>query len=603
MMKPLFSRFTPMLMAAALAVTACVPSAALKQAQQAMASGDLEGAHAYYIQVLNEAPNNMEAKQALAKIRNELTTRAISEADGQCQGKQPVDAPTLRRCMAILERAAVYDPDGTRLGAHRRQYEQRLKQIDQQNGERVEAVKSAIAAERFTQAQTTISQIQQTDPQFAGLMDLKRTYTQSYGAYLENRIQSAYASGDIRAANQAFEKWSALGFPPADQARMQDLVKTQEKRLVERKVKELTAAKQFYKAHLLLSRSRNKADYGDLAASVRRRGAPFYLQQAQRRLEEGDTSRAYLEAVKGVELDEALPGMFEMHRDTRDHVLENVQKYIAIPAFDASSSNPDAGTQFSDALISYLFRILPYGINIVERGKIDILMQEHKREFSQVATILNVDLIVTGNVSLLKVDRQDNQRQSTVRVPVGERSEINPEYEVFIKTSSAKSGETPPPKTIKVKEYGNFTINKGSTIVKGFANVAVRIFDTSKGRITYAQEFNANYQASDNYQDALELAGIEGDPLVIPTDTEVKEKLRSQIVKQLADVIQKQFEKRERHFLETADYYKSRKEDHLAIQQLARGFLYCVKAKVPFDDSDFTRIRETIIDLTETGFI
>ena len=59
----------------------------------------------------------------------------------------------------------------------------------------------------------------------------------------------------------------------------------------------------------------------------------------------------------------------------------------------------------------------------------------------------------------------------------------------------------------------------------------------------------------------------------------------------------------EKHFLETADYYKSRKENNLAIQQLARGFLYCVKAKVPFDDSDFTRIRETIIDLTETGFI
>ena len=586
-----------------LCITACVPPASLKLAQQAQANGDLVAAHAHYVQTLQESPGNAEALQALAAIRDQLSAKARAEADAMFRSATPATARTIRASTAILDKSAAYDPDGSRLGGDRQKFQQALAQLNAKNDQRIEAANRAMAANQFPQARTLIDEIQATDPDYDGLDALQNNWTRAYGAFLEQSVQQAYAAGNLSQANQAVEKWQALGFPAADQARMQTIVKTADKKLISGRVADLMARQQFYKAHLLLTRSRYKSEYGSLFSDVSNRGAPFYLEQARLRLAEGDVSRAYLEAVKGLELDPNLPGMFEIHRDTRDAVLEKVQKYIAIPAFDAPTTNPDAGTRFSDALISYLFRILPYGINIVERGKIDILMQEHKREVSEVATILNVDLIVTGNVSLLKVDRQDNQRQATVRAPVGEKTEINPEYEIWIKTGGDQSNQPAPPKTIKVPEYGNFTINKGSSVVKGFANVAVRIFDTSKGRITYAQEFNANFQTSDDYQDALELAGIEGDPLNVPTDTEVQEKLRSQIVKQLADVIQQQFEKREKHFLQTADYYKSRKERRLAIQELARGFLYCVKAKVPFNDSDFTAIREEIIDLTETGFL
>ena len=586
-----------------LCVVSCVPSANIKLAQQAMATGDLEGAHAYYVQVLKETPNNAGAKNALETIRDQLTARTKKEADALLRSTPQITAPTLRSCIALLNRSAVYDPTGTRLGKDREKYQQNLTQVERQNAQRVDVFKQAIAAEQFVQARSMFEEIQKMDPEYDSLPDLADTYMRSYGAYLEKRIQEAYGAGDMKSANQAIQQWFALGFPENEQARMKNLIRKQEKNLIAIKFKSLKAQRKYYKAHLLLTQSRYKADYGQLLNEIRTEGAPFYLDQARLRLSQGDVSRAYLEAVKGFELDADFPGMFEMHRDTRDVVLEKVQKYIAIPAFDASRSNPDAGTQFSDALISYLFRIMPYGINIVERGKIDILMQEHKREFSQVANILNVDLIVTGNVSLLKVDRQDNQRQSTVRAPIGEKTEINPEYEIYIKTGMDQSKTPPPEKTIKVPEYANFTINKGRSVIKGFANVAVRIFDTSKGRITYAQEFNANCQASDDYQDALELAGIEGDPLTVPTDTEVQEKLRTQIVKQLADVIQDQFEKREKHFLEYANYHTSRKEPKLAIEQLSRGFLYCVKAKIPFDDPDFTKIRENIIDLTETDYM
>ncbi|WP_022668976.1 hypothetical protein [Desulfospira joergensenii] len=565
-----------------------------------MAKGDLVTAYEHYLNVLKESPSNKEALTALGRIRSQLTQTARQDAAARLQSSEVQTAPLLRSSLQILKNASRFDPDGSLLGNDIRQYESRLVQMDTDNGHRADQVRELIQARRFPEARKILNTIAQTDPDFEDLFRLNGEFRTGYGDLLEKQIMQAYKDGRLNEARLALAKWKSLGFDPAEQSRLQTEIKTQEISSLQIKTRRLVRRKQYYTAYRELNQSPFKGEIHDMMAEVRRDGARFYLNQALQRTAAGNISRAYLESVKGFELNPEYPGMFEMHRDSRDKILKQVQRYIAIPAFDSPKDNPDVGTQFSDALISYLFRILPYGINIVERGKIDILMEEHKREFSQVANILNVDLIVTGNVSLLKIDRQDNQRQSTVRVPMGEKLAVNPEYEAFLQSGRTQKA---PPKTVKVKEYGNFTINKGNSVVKGFAGVAVRIFDTSKGRITYAQEFNANYQEEDEYQDALEMAGIEGDPLTLSTDTEISEKLRKNIVKQLATVIQKQFEKREKDFLETARYHLSRREKDLAVKELARGFLYCVKAKIAPKDPDFTHIRENIIKLTETDYL
>ncbi len=584
-------------------LASCVTSPDLQLAQNAMMNGELETAHKHYVNVLRDNPSNKTAMDALNQIRTKLTEKARQDAAANLQSASVITAPLLRSSLARLQKATEFDPDGSLLGNDIRQYQSNLAQLDDDNRNRAQQARELLVAQQFVEAKKRVNTITQTDPDFVDLQLLRSEFRTSYGAFLEEVIINAYQAGKMKDARTAMQQWLSLGFSPTEQNRMQATVQKQEIAILKKNNRELTRKKQYYKAFLELNQSQFKDDMSDILAKTRRDGAKFYLHQAQKRVNKGDISRAYLEAVKGYELNPDLPGIFEIHRDTRDQILEEVQRYIAIPAFDSPKNDPDTGTQFSDALISYLFRILPYGINIVERGKIDILLEEHKREFSQVANILNVDLIVSGNVSLLKIDKQDNQRQNTVRVPIGEKMGLNPEYELFMKAGTSQNMSQAPPKTIKIAEYGNFTINKGRSVIKGFANVAVRIFDTSKGRITYAQEFNANYQDEDEYQDALDLAGIEGDPLTLPTDTEVREKLRKQIVKQLADIVQKQFEKREKDFLENARYHLARREKNKAVQKLARGFLYSVKAKVALNDPDFTEIRDKIIDLTETNYL
>jgi hypothetical protein len=590
---------------AAVCISACVTSPELELGRNAKAAGNLEVAYSHYMQVLQTDPGNAEARGAVNDIRGMLTSRARQEAQAILKSAGTVTAPALRACIAKLDQYATYDPQGTYLGNDRNTYAQQLEALERAIKTRIGQAKMAINASDFSQASSLISTIKAADPQYPGLDAIEASYRKSYGAYLERQIMAAYADNRVDDANAAMKVWMGLGLPEADRQRLMSAAKTQEVRVLRRQFRQLVNAHQYYTAYLMLSKSKYKGEFIREFSELRQNGAPFYLDQARRRVNDKNVTRAYLESVKGLELNPKCPGMFEMHRDTRDKVLDMVQQYIAIPAFGSPQDNPDVGVQFTDALISYLFRILPYGINIVERGKIDMLMAEHKREFSEVANILNVDLIVTGNVSLLTIDRQDTKSQSTVRAPVGEKLEVNPEYEAYIQTNDPRhpTGASPPPKTIKVKQFGTFTINKGRATIKGFSSVAVRIFNTSKGRITYAQEFNANFKAADDYQDGLDLAGIESDPLDLPSDTEIKEKLRNQIVKQLSDVIQAQFAKRERTFLQNATYHISRRETKLAIDELAKGFLYCVKAKVGFNDPDFTEIRNKIVELTEVNFI
>jgi hypothetical protein len=334
---------------------------------------------------------------------------------------------------------------------------------------------------------------------------------------------------------------------------------------------------------------------------IQLKGSTFYLQKAQNYFQRGNVSRAYLEAVKGYELDPQLPELFEIYRDTRDEILKKLQVYIAISAFGAPDGKPDLGPQFSDALISYLFRTLPYGINIVEREKIDLLMKEHKREFEVLGDILNVNMIVTGNVSLMNIDKQNAQNVTTVRVQTGEKKEANPEYDLILKTHKNLEKVTLPNPVITIPLYETYNYTHGKTTIKGFATVSVRIFDVQQGSIIYAQEFNANYEKSDTYQDAVAPANIQGDLLELPTDTEVMENLRNSIIEQLAAVIQQHFEKREGSFLKDAQYFLVRKEVPKAIDALAAGFLYCTKAGIGKESSAFQTIRDLIIEHTEGG--
>ena len=113
------------------------------------------------------------------------------------------------------------------------------------------------------------------------------------------------------------------------------------------------AAGRYYTAYLRLLDSPREEELRGLVATLRRRGGEFYMGQARSRMARGETARAYLEAVKGLELAPDHPGLFDTHRDARDAQLERLKTHVAVPTFGTPRDQPDLGAQFSDALISF----------------------------------------------------------------------------------------------------------------------------------------------------------------------------------------------------------------------------------------------------------
>ncbi len=586
-----------------LVLASCVPPQEMNSARNLYQSGRLEDAFHSYQSILQKDPNNREAVATLERIKQDIVNRAIAQAQQACDPGSTQIAQ-VDQALGILKQAERYAPGNQKLAAITQRFLNQRQKIKESNLIKSEEFRLALRDHQFDKAQQLLNQLGNSDPTTPGLAEMQQNYNSAYISYLKQELETAVKNGNFSKAKENLVRLEKLSLPAAERKQLERLIKTAESGKIKQQVERLLEQHQYYTAYLLILSHGYEQELAAELDRIRSEGSLFYLQQSSLRLEQGNISRAYIEAVKGLELAPDNTELFDLHRDTRDQVLQQVQQYIAIPLFGAPRDQPDLGPQLSDALISYLFRILPYGINIVEREKIDLLLEEQKLEYKKVGTLLNVDLIVTGNISLLNIDRQESSRTVTTKVKTGEKVISNPEYEAWLRLPLETRNHTQQPqKLLTMPSYQTFSYKKGTVTLKGFTSVSLRIFDTRKGSVTYAQEFNANYTVSDDFQDELELGGIPGDPLELPSDTEIREKLRNKIIRQIAAVIGKQFDKREHNFLVDAKYHLSRHENDLALDKLAQGFLYCIKAKIKTSDPDYSELRDRIIKLTEIGFL
>ncbi len=583
-------------------------SAARKQAE----AGNLEGAARAYEAILQANPGNTAASAELEGVRDTLVEQAVARAETVADGSGP-EAVRLREAIEVLDGAAQHDPQGRRRAAAKTRFEERLRAAESQVESHLAQSRARADAGRMDEARAEIAAARAIDPGHPELSRAERAIALAEADLLIGQIERALGRRDLEAARAALRELEALGADPERAAQVRAEFAQHELAILREQVTENLRLNRYYTAYLAVIESGREAELARLVDTIRMNGAPFYRDQARMRLERDEPERAYLEAVKGIELDASTPGLFELHRDARDRVQAELQQYIAVPTFGAPRDQPDLGAQFSDALISHLFRVLPYGIHIAEREKIDLVMRE--QGFAEAGDVLDVDLIVSGNVSLLKIDHQNQEQTALARVQIGERTEPNPAYDAALRarnnattsTSSRNVTAPPPPPlppaTISVPEFETVRYKRGSSQIKGFATVAARIFDTRKGSIAYAQEFNAKFEVADEYQDAVDQAGIQGDPIELPTDTEVAEALRNKLVGQLSDLIRSQFDDRAASYLSEARYYLTRREVDRAMKPMAQGFLYGVQAQVPAADSSYASLLDLIVEQTERGFL
>ncbi len=370
---------------------------------------------------------------------------------------------------------------------------------------------------------------------------------------------------------------------------------------IEAKAKLLTQEKK-YSAAVAFLKQFEPPQFDNLIDKIRTTGSNDYYSRALQEDTAGNTYLSYLLLKKADTFQNASTAAkkkdnvrFNLQKKNDDFVDQALQEYIAIASFDSPSHDPDAGLQFSDSLTSYLYDVLPYGINILERDKIDLILKERKQS-NNIGRMLGANLVVTGRVSLFKIETSEDKRTATAKVVTGEKVVPNPEYTRMMSQYGTDTKKWPsvPAATMVNKTHQLISYNKGTARLKGFAKVSVRIFDTSKSAISFVKDYPAAIEDVSEFQDEVKAANIPYIPKKLMSSIEAKAAMRNEIVAAIGKVVQSSFNQRERRFLEQAKHMLQRREKQKAVESLAKGYHYCMRDRIPADNAAFIEMLKAI---------
>ena len=588
------------ILVASTALVACVPADTNKGAKE-LAPVDYLEAVEHYDKVLADAREKetaaiafreeTEAKFTQAKIV--LVTDYLQRAEALAADNEKNCAIALGDAIDLLESIEQWDDKDSRLAGRLEQYRNEKAGLDQS----LDALEKQIAAYQFGTAVQTVQSLLDKQPankELLAKMELAAKLNTIYTTFqqqLEGKeLKSAYDTGLILAEalppNMDFNKSSARSnLIAAINAKADALFQN----------KKYSAAVDFLQQF-------NMAEFDGRIAEIMEAGGSDYYSRALQEDRAGNIYLSYLLLKKADEFQSGSTAVtqkdttrFNLQKKTEDFVDKAIQEYIAIANFDSPSHDPDAGMQFSDSLTSYLYNVLPYGINILERDKIEMILKE-KDQTKNIGEMLGADLVVTGRVSLFKIETSEDRRTATAKVVTGEQVAPNPEYTRMATQYGNDTGKWPnvPPATIITKTHQVINYNKGTAHLKGFAKVSVRIFDTSKATISFVKDYPASIEDVSEFQDEVKEADIPYIPKELMSSIEAKAAMRNEIVAAIGEVVQSSFNQRERRFLEQAKHMLQRREKNKAIELLAKGYHYSMMDQIADDNAAFIELRKTI---------
>ena len=571
-------------------VTACAGPAGMKRADDFfMKKNFIEAARIYEDILSNTESSSSRAdiQDKLNETKCQIARQYVTQVDEEYNHLEQVTLPDLRRLIGILDTVLRWDDE-------KKTISNRKKALVEEEDRLAKKARLLLAAASndannflFTRAVEKAEQACSLDTESPLYQDKVKSFKRRQ--HLSERIESLLNNGDLESALQEYESLvSAYAKPPAFK---DSPFKAKAVSLIEQHAHDMTGEGKWLDALEYLK----KWDMNELNEAIQKiteGGAAYYAVVAKQSLKEGHPYKAYLYALRASELNPRGTDVFTLSKKSRDLVDKSIHSYIAVTSFDSPSNDPDAGRQFSDSLNSYLYQVLPYGVNLLERDKIDYLMKENQNRTSKLGDMLGADLVVTGAVSLFKVDSSVDKRSATVKITVGEETVENPEFTQMIRLYGSDTALWPevPPKTLKKGNVQLVKYTKGTGRKKGFAKVSVRIFDTNKGTITFVKDYDASISKVSEFQDEVADAGIKYIPMNLPSDTEVKEEMRKGIVKEIARVVQASFENRQARFLNQVNFFLNRREYESALKPLAQGRLYCLQDNIDKKNFEFTEM-------------
>ncbi|WP_016955137.1 CsgG/HfaB family protein [Catenovulum agarivorans] len=298
-------------------------------------------------------------------------------------------------------------------------------------------------------------------------------------------------------------------------------------------------------------------------------------QEVERFIEDDRYGSAYYWYNKLQDVNPQFEDLFSKKQKVEDAIYTRVRKSIAVFDFRSPSNNDDAGIMIANNLISYLFNNASKDINILERENLKSILEEMKlgqigvvseNTAKEMGRIYGIDIAIMGSVLLFKVDETASTSNKTARYQIGEIIEDNIEYLNWKTRNPNPSKEelrTAPVAKIKVPKYAVKDYEVQNKKKVGFIQISYRIVDVATGVNTSVETLERKKVEEDSANAGIDDAGIQFDPMEVPTDTEILQSMTSDVVDQLAREVLKPLMNLEKEYFQQGEELLNRRQEFI----------------------------------------
>jgi tetratricopeptide (TPR) repeat protein len=586
-------------------------------------AGKYTDAIGYLELAISKEPNNVEYQKALSELKEALIADYISQGSKAIGSQSPVTITSLNSAKAKLAKAKEIDSNHPSVRKFSGELEKHENLLLTETKNLYAQAKSFISAEEWLKAYFTLQQIQSIFPNYEDSSQLMAQTSNNGSQALYNKAKALFDKDDFRGSSKFLNEAISLKPDHKASYDLLALVKERDnKNYFIEQGKKAAVAQDWAKALTAYNKALEYAP-GDeslkaLASTVSQKLGAHYIQTAKNQLSDGWIFKAFesydaamknaadpnttelrslrsdlssqagklaakfkdqkqygaawfwYNKLKNIEPD--YPEIFSTNLAMEDKVKQRVQKSIAVFDFSSPSGYKDAGIIVANNLITYLFKNASGDIKILERENLKSILEEMKlgqigvvseQTAKEMGRVYGIDVAVMGSVLLYQVETATSQGTKTVRYQIGTEIQDNIAYLNWI----AKNPNAPPsllanapPAKITTPKYAekDYTVSNHKKV--GFVQLSFRIVDVRTGENIQVRTIERKEVVEDDASAGLPEANVKYDPLVIPTDTELLQKMTSEVVAELGREALKPLNNLEKTYFQAGEQFIKRRE-------------------------------------------
>lgn len=294
--------------------------------------------------------------------------------------------------------------------------------------------------------------------------------------------------------------------------------------------------------------------------------------------EKGQYAMAWTLLMGIQEVNPSYPDLFNRIRQAEDAIGNRAKRSIAVFDFNSPSETDDAGVIVANNLISRLFNNASNDITILERENLKSILEEMKlgqigvvseSTAKEMGRVYGIDYAIMGSVLLYKVDENSSQSTKTIRYQTGEKISDNIDYlnwQAANPNPSKSALKTAPMAKILTPEFGQTEYEVTQTKKVGFIQLSFRIVDVLTGENTRVDTIERKLQVEDTANAGVAEAGVQFDPMNIPTDTEILQQLTEEVVESMASDVLRPLQQLETFYFNQGQDSEKRSEIENAVE-------------------------------------